>query len=170
MKLTAIISVSSALIITSLCGEFAAAQETVVVSKEEFVQSQLALMEQMKQAQADEEAGQVSDLQQQLSPEAYAEYQEELTARQTAQDKQVADCLGLPVAEIVGLSQKVGPDFQISLIKSCSAKLPDELNLSQLQLEGNADLEAYRQCAESMVASEIGVTSEKLRQCSRLAN
>ena len=57
----------------------------------------------------------------------------------------------------------------MELIKTCSSKLPDTLNMNQLDLESNSDLAEYRQCAEEMVAKEIGVSSEKLRSCSELA-
>ncbi|RBP53035.1 hypothetical protein [Arenicella xantha] len=158
------------LAISSIGVGVAQAQEDSVISKEEFVQSQLALMEQMKKMQANDEAGAASELEQQLSPEAYAEYQQELEARQNEQDQKVAACLGVPVAEIANLSKKVGPDFQITLIKKCSEKLPASVNLSQLSMDENSGLEAYRMCAEGMVAKEIGVTSEKLRLCSQVAD
>lgn len=145
------------------------AQEEGTISKDEFVQSQLMMMQQLKDAQADIEANNDKALKEQLSPEAYAEYKAEMEEYKQEQEQKVASCLGVSTEDVAGMSEKVGPDFQMELIKTCSSKLPDTLNMNQLDLESNSDLAEYRQCAEEMVAKEIGVSSEKLRSCSELA-
>ncbi|GGZ97468.1 hypothetical protein GCM10008090_02190 [Arenicella chitinivorans] len=145
------------------------AQQEGTISKDEFVQSQLAMMQRLKDAQADIEANNDKALKEQLSPEAYAEYQAEMSEYKQEQEAKVANCLGVPTDEVAGMSEKVGPDFQMQLIKACSSKLPDTLNLNALDLESNTGLAEYRECAEEMVAKEIGVSSEKLRSCSELA-
>lgn len=145
------------------------AQEEGTISKEEFVQSQLLMMERLKGAQADIEANNDKALKEQLSPEAYAEYKAEMAEYKQEQEEKVANCLGVSTDDVAGMSEKVGPDFQMQLIKACSSKLPDTLNLNSLDLESNSDLAEYRACAEEMVAKEIGISSEKLRSCSELA-
>lgn len=158
------------LALTLLFSATAQAQDAEqTISKDEFVKSQLAMMEQMKQVQKDMAEDAESMMRDKMTPEEFAQYKAEADAEQKEQEEKVADCLGIPAEQISSMSEKVGPDFQIDVIKSCSSKLPETLSLDNMDWDSNADFAAYKECAENMVAKEIGVSSAKLQQCSTMA-
>jgi len=147
----------------------AMAQTDIVISKDEFVENQLKMMEQVKQAQAEMTDSTDKLMKDKLPPAEYEQYKKDLQAEQSQQEVKVADCLGIPAEDIPGLSEKMGPDFQISVIKSCSKKLPETVNIGSENMMNSPEFAAYMGCAEAMVAKEVGVSPSKLKQCSAMA-
>jgi len=147
----------------------AQAQNEVVISKDEFVASQLQMMEQVKQAQAEMANNEDDVLKEKLSAEEYEQYKTELDQAQKEQETKVADCLGISADKIPSLTEKMGADFQISVIESCSKVLPEQVNIGSPTMMESPEFAPYMACAEDMVAEEIGVSSEKLKSCSAMA-
>lgn len=141
------------------------AQNEVVIPKDEFVANQLQMMEQVKEAQA-AQADEANDpLKAELSPEEYEKYKKEAEQEKTAQEAKMAGCLGIPADRIPALTEKMGADFQISVIKTCSKDLPDQVNVGAPDMMESPAFKPYMACAEGMVADEIGVSAEKLKSC-----
>ena len=64
------------------------------------------------------------------------------------------------------LSEKVGLDFQIQVIKTCSTNLPDIINWNDVDWTNNPEYKAYKVCAEKLVSTKTGIAPEKLQECS----
>ena len=145
------------------------AQTDLTMTRDEFVESQLNMMEQAKVIQQEMASRSDDMMKDKMSAEAYTEYKQDTERKQKQQEREVANCLGIPPENMAELSARVGPDFQITVIKKCSGKLPPTINLEGLDWTSNKDFLEYKRCAEALVAKEVGVPADRLEECSRMA-
>lgn len=140
----------------------------ITIPKAQYIENQLKMMEQIEGVQSDMRDSTDKMMREKLTPEAYAEYQQNQKQAEQEQEKQIATCLGVPVQKVSELSDKVGAEFQIKVIKTCSAKLPEVINLSDADWTRNPEFSDYKLCAENLVAQETGISTEKLQACSNI--
>lgn len=161
MKYRTLIGATLAMLIS-----VAQAQPEITISKDQYVENQLKMMEQIKEVQSDVADSNEKMLKEKLPPGEYEQYKKDQDQAQKDEEAKVANCLGVPVEKMPELSEKVGPEFQISVIKTCADTLPETINLSETDWTINPKFADYKKCAEDLVAKEVGISSAKLQECS----
>jgi len=141
----------------------------ITMPRDQYIENQLKMMEQLKNVQSDMQDSTQKMMKEKLTPESYAEFQKNQDQSQKQLEKRVATCLGVPVEKMPELSAKVGPDFQVKVIKTCATKLPEIINLNDADWTKNPRFAAYKACAEELVSKETGISSHKLQECSEVA-
>ncbi|GAA6139220.1 hypothetical protein NBRC116583_29670 [Arenicella sp. 4NH20-0111] len=136
------------------------------MSKEEFVNMQLKMIEGAQQMQ--EELGERNRkmLKEALPKEDFEKLMAEDQEYEAQAKAQTAECLGISEQELELYENSFNEEFQLELVKSCSSELPESITVKSMNWSDNTDLEAFQACTEAEVAKRTKIPQKKLKECS----
>ncbi len=144
-------------------GTAIAQNDTMQMNKKQFV----ALYENALQARKSMPAGGMAEemMRKNLSPEQFEQWKKEEKMFKQEQNQTLADCAGISVDKLNELEEKMTPEFQLSLMKQCSNKLPELINVGASNLHEAPELAEFSACTESLVSKKFGVSAKKIEAC-----
>lgn len=142
------------------------AQQTSM-SKQEFIDAQINAATQAQKIAKEREENNIAMLKKALPPEDFEKLMAADEATKIDSQNQMAECLGVSRQDIEKYEASFDAEFQIELVKTCSADLPETISLEGNQWGENADLAAFQACAENEVAKHANIPKQRLLKCSQ---
>lgn len=141
------------------------AQTELNFTRQQFVDTQLQMLENIDQAASEAQSARDEILKKNLPPEEYQRLKQEDARLANEEQIAAAKCLGIEIDEIGEIEEKVGPKFQIEVVKACASLLPDSFTLSGVDFASAPALAEYSNCTVERTAKELGFPLEKFAQC-----
>lgn len=156
-------------VIISIIG-ISSANAQQAMSKQEFIDTQLRMVASAKQMQEDLGKRNRKMLKESLPKEDYermmadeAQYEAEAKAR-------TAECLNISEQELEAYENSFDTEFQLELINSCSAALPETITMNSMDWSENADLSEFQACTATEISKKTNISQKKLSECNEDSN
>ena len=141
------------------------AQQTSI-SKQEFVDTQINATRQAQEAEQQREKRNIDMLKKALPAKDFEKMMADEAAAEEKEKTRMAKCLGISEADFKGHEESFNTEFQIELIQTCAAELPETISIKSNDWGNNPDLAGFQACAEAQIAKRTQIPAETLLACS----